>query len=128
MEIKTRPLVVKGGGVRIEIDYRRRRTDEGLRIGVYGGEGADAPEVLRFDCFEKRPHFHYLGPVNRKLERINKKAVPDPVRWTLNRIKKDLSSMFWKAGRRKLGKEINQSAVARALKKSEREIIQLSRG
>ena len=126
MRKEDRQLTVKAGGVRIEMRYRRRGSDRGLSFEVYGGEGDDAPEVLRFDCFEKRPHFHYIGPVNHKLERINKKTVPNPVRWTLRRIKRDLPSLFWKAGHRKLGREIHQSAVARALAKVEKKIIRLS--
>jgi len=59
---------------------------------------------------------------------IDKKTVPDPVRWTLGRIKRELPSMFWKAGHRKLGKEIHQSVLARAVAKVEKEIIRLSQG
>jgi hypothetical protein len=128
MRKENRQLTVKTGGVRIEMEYRHRGSDGGLSFEVYGGEGDDAPEVLRFDCFEKRPHYHYIGPTNHKLERINKKTVPNPVRWTLSRIKKDLPSMFWKAGYRKLGKEIHQTTVARALVKFEKKIIRLSLG
>ena len=36
--------------------------------------------------------------------------------------------MFWKAGHRKLGKEIHQAALARAVAKVEKEIIRLSQG
>ena len=128
MRKKNRQLTVKAGGVCVEMEYVRRGSDRGLSFEVYGGEGDDAPEVLRFDCFERRPHFHYIGPSSHKVERIDKKTVPDPVRWTLGRIKRELPSLFWKAGHRKLGKEIHQSALARALTKVEKEIIRLSQG
>jgi hypothetical protein len=126
MQKEIRQLTVKTGGVRIEMEYRLRGSDGGLSLKVYGGEGDEAPEVLRFDCFERRPHFHYMGRTNRKVERISKKTVPDPLEWTLSRIKGDLPSMFWKAGYRKLSQEIDQPAIARALAKREKEIIRLS--
>ena len=119
-------LTVKAGGVRIEMEYRQRGSDTGLSFEVYGGEEDSAPEVLRFDCFQKRPHFHYLGPNRNRLERIGKETVSDPVRWTLSRLKKDLSSMIWQAGYRKLAKEVNQAALARALSKMEEKILHAS--
>lgn len=61
----------------------------------------------------------------RKIERIDKKTAPDPARWTLERLKGDLSTMLWKAGHRKLSKEINQPALARALAKAEKSILRL---
>jgi len=124
---KDQQLSINAGGVRIEIAYRYRGSDAGLSFEVYGGKENEALEVLRFDCFKKRPHFHSIGPTRNKLERIDKKAAPDPVRWTLSRIKSDLSSMIWKAGHRKLAKEIDQTAVTKAVAKAEKEILRLLR-
>ena len=123
MAKQSRGLILKAGGVRIEVEYRRRGSDAGLSFDVYGGDEDTAPEVLRFDCFEKRPHFHYIGPSKNRLVRIDKKTTPDPVKWTLRQLKKELSSMVWKAGHRKLAEAIDQAAVARAVVKAEKEIL-----
>jgi hypothetical protein len=127
MSKQREPLIVEGGGIRVEIDYSRRGSDAGLRFRVYYGETSNtASELLRFDCFQKRPHFHYLGQGKRKLERIDKKIAPDPVRWTLARIKGDLPSLIWKAGYRKLSKQIDQRALAKALSRAEKGILRLA--
>jgi hypothetical protein len=114
---------VKAGGVRIEIRYRRLGKDSGLSFQVYGGKRENAREVLRFDCFQLRPHFHLIGSGRSKMEQIDKETAPDPVKWTLTRLKKDLRSLILQAGREKLADEIDQSAVASALSKVEKKLI-----
>ena len=126
MSKQLKPLIVEGGGVRVEIDYTRRGSDSGLRFRVYGGDSNEPSELLRFDCFQKRPHFHYFGPGKRKLERIDKKITPCPVPWTIARIKGDLASLVWKAGHRKLSKQIDQRALAKAFARLEEKILQLA--
>ena len=125
----SQPLIINEGGVRVEIEYRRRGSDAGLSFQVYGADRNPNAELLRFDCFQKRPHFHYLeNSRTRRIERIDKKKAPDPVRWTLERLKEDLSSVLWKAGHRKLAKEIDQPALAKALARAEKKILRLARG
>lgn len=118
-----RPLVIEAGGLRIDVHYRHRGQDEGPSFEVY--DSAES-EVLRFDCFKLRPHFHLIGPKREKIERIDKKAL-DPVRWTLQRLKRDLRSFLWKAGHRKLARGVDQAAIARALRKAEGRILELGK-
>ena len=121
-------MVIEAGGVRIEIAYRRRGTDKGLSFEVYGHDGEDS-EMLRFDCFERRPHYHLIKDSGMgKIERLSKETAPDPVRWTLDRLKRDLVSLLRKAGHRKLSTEIRQRAVARAVNKAEKAILRLAQG
>jgi hypothetical protein len=67
MSKQRQPLIVGGGGIRVEIDYSRRGSDAGLRFRVYEETSNTPSELLRFDCFQKRPHFHYFGRGKRKL-------------------------------------------------------------
>jgi hypothetical protein len=126
MKGRNRPIAVEAGGVRIEIQYRRRGKDSGPSFEVYGSNGQQPEEVLRFDCFKLRPHFHLIGSERSKIERIDGKTAPDPVKWTLSRLKRDLKALMQKAGHRKLAEEINQSAVARALSRAEKKIVSLA--
>jgi len=122
-------MVIEAGGVRIEIEYRKQASDAGLSFQVYGPDGDEDSELLRFDCFERRPHYHLMkGSGMGKIERLSRETAPDPVRWTLDRLKCDLATLLWKAGHRKLSKEIRQRAVARAVSKAEKAILRLSRG
>lgn len=123
MKNEIRPMSVKAGGVRIEIQYRRLGKDGGLSFEVYGDEGDRARQVLRFDCFRLRPHFHLIGSGRSKMQQIDQETAPDPVKWTLTRLKKDLRSLILQAGRKKLAEEIDQSAVADALSRAEKKIL-----
>ena len=116
------PISVTAGGVRIEIRHRRLGKDAGLSFEVYGGDEKQAREVLRFDCFKLRPHFHLMGSGRSKIAPIDKETAPDPVKWTLTRLKRDLRSLILQAGHRKLAEEINQAAVASALSRAEKKI------
>lgn len=119
-------MTIEAGGVCVEIEYRRRGTDRGLSFQVHGSDGDEQSEFLRFDCFEKRPHYHLMKHSRTvKIERLSKEIAPDPVRWTLDRLKRDLATFLWKAGHRKLSREINQPALARALGKAEKAILRL---
>jgi hypothetical protein len=126
MKKQNRSMAVEAGGVRIEIQYRRRGKDSGPSFEVYGSDGERLEHVLRFDCFKLRPHFHLIGSKRSKIERIDGKTAPDPVKWTLSRLKRDLRSLIQKAGHWKLAEEINQSAVARALSRAEKKIVSLA--
>ena len=126
MKKRNRPMAVEAGGVRIEIQYRRRGKDSGPSFEVYGNDGELVQHVLRFDCFKLRPHFHLIGSKRSKIERIDGKIAPDPVKWTLGRLKRNLRSLIQKAGHRKLAAQVNQSALAIALSKAEKKIVSLA--
>lgn len=122
-------MVIEAGGVRIEVEYRKQASDAGLSFQVYGPDGDEDSEILRFDCFERRPHYHLIKDSGMgKIERLSKEIAPDPVRWTLERLKRDLAPLLWKAGHRKLSTQIRQRAVARALSKAEKAILRLAQG
>lgn len=46
------------GRFSFDLNYRDFRGDEGLSIRVLGPVSEQAKELLRFDCFEKTPHYH----------------------------------------------------------------------
>ena len=46
------------GRFKFDISYRRMRGDQGLSIRVSGPVDDETRELLRFDCFDNRPHYH----------------------------------------------------------------------
>lgn len=46
------------GRFRFDISYRRMQGDQGLSIRVEGPVDSETRELLRFDCFDNRPHYH----------------------------------------------------------------------
>ena len=61
---------------------------------------ADGLEHLRFDCFEREPHYHYIHQDDRSnvVVRFDDVAEGDPTRWTLERVRSRLPEMLEHAG------------------------------
>jgi hypothetical protein len=72
--------------------------DGGMTLHVLGT--ADGLEHLRFDCFEKEPHYHYIhqDDLSNVVVRFDDIAEGDPVRWTLERVRNRLPEMLEHAG------------------------------
>ena len=86
--------VIDAGAVSIAMSYRKElMPDQGLMIQVYGDVDGKDTEILRFDCFDQDPHYHY-GPENHNIRlHMDKTTVRNPVGWTLRNIKENLPSM-----------------------------------
>ncbi len=120
---------VEVGGVRINVEYRRFGGDRGPAVRVYGDLDGRPVQLLRFDCFENDPHYHYapdvLTDVHRKL---NPQEVPDPVAWTLAQLSGNLVSMIRTAGYDAVADRVDQDAVTNAIPRIEAAIREVSRG
>ena len=118
------PIIIEESGVRIWVDYRNGAGgDAGLTFDVTVGSGDSGARILRFDCFNKTPHYH-IGAAGRDAAHdMKSEGIADPVRWTLEQIKTCLPSMVAQAGYDDLAKTIDQQAIARSLSKVEQEIL-----
>ena len=68
--------------------------DKGLTIRVLGPTASSQQEeVLRFDCFEKQPHYH----VGFSEPPVPIEA-PDPFRWTVEKLRRELGQLLFDAG------------------------------
>jgi len=72
--------------------------DFGASLHVYGAD--DGIEHLRFDCFEKEPHYHYIKADESAnvICRLDDIAESDPIEWTVTRLQKRLPEMLDYAG------------------------------
>ena len=88
--------VVDAGGS----DGARSLDDRGVSIHVFAEVGGERQEVLRFDCFQEDPHYHYVSWSARSNEmlHIDPVADGDPLAWALERIRTRLPQMLERAG------------------------------
>ena len=63
---------------------------------VFGTVGGSERQLLRFDCFEKDPHYHY-DPDGRD-EVLHLDATSDTVSWAAHHIERNLAVMIRLAG------------------------------
>ena len=105
--------VIDAGLVTIALCYRGDiMNDQGICLQVYSDiEGKDT-EVLRFDCFDQAPHYHY-GPDNRNVRLfMDKTTVGNPFGWTMNNLRQNLPSMIRRAGYEELATNLENNPVS----------------
>ncbi len=102
--------------------------DAGASLHVFGA--SDGLEHLRFDCFEKMPHYHYVrqGEQRNQIVQIDDVAV-DPIDWTLLCLRRRLGDMLEYAGAKELAAEVRSDSqtVNKAIDLVSRKIVELSR-
>ena len=108
-------VVFNGGAVDITLEYRELMPDQGLCVQVFGqAEGQDT-EILRFDCFDQLPHYHY-GPANHNIRlNMDKTTVGNPFGWTLDNLRNKLPEMIQRAGYADLAAAVEANPVAESV-------------
>jgi hypothetical protein len=74
--------------------------DRGVSLHVFAEVAGEHQEVLRFDCFQEDPHYHYVCWETRSNEMLHVDPVADgdPLVWALERIRTRLPQMLERAG------------------------------
>jgi hypothetical protein len=72
--------------------------DTGPSLHVF--DKGDSWEYLRFDCFDKEPHYHYISKAERSnlVCRVDEIAEGDPLEWTMRVTRRRLPDMLEYAG------------------------------
>ena len=93
---------IEAGAVTFALQYRALMPDQGVSIQVLGKVRNKSTELLRFDCFDQRPHYHY--DPDGKNERIDLDVTTHgkPLAWTLQQLRTRLAPMLIKAGYEKM--------------------------
>lgn len=115
---------ITAGGVRFLVDYRRAGGDQGPSVRVYGDVDGRPVQLLRFDCFDQDPHYHYDPEGQDDHRKLDRQEVPDPVAWTLAQIAGNLVSMIRTAGYDQVAEEVDAEAVEEAVSEIEAAIRQ----
>ena len=112
--------VIQAGNVKFGLEFRdiEALNDRGLAIHVLSDVAGQEIEILAFDCFENKPHYHY-GPRNKDVQIFwDTTLVPDPLRWTLDRFKEGkLPAMIQRAGYPGVVAEMDTALIASVIEK-----------
>jgi len=106
---------LQASGLCFEVEYRNTRTDRGPSLQVLGDVDGKRVQLLRFDCFEDEPHFHYdpQGKNNRIF--LNKTRVSDPIAWSMDYLRGNFASLIRIAGYGGLADRLDEAALTAAL-------------
>ena len=104
---------IDGGSVEFAMSYRQEiMDDQGLCLQVYAKVDGDDTEILRFDCFDQAPHYHY-GPENHNIRLfMDKTTCGTPFGWTMDNLKNNLSTMVERSGYEDLAAQLKAHPVS----------------
>src|SRR5262249_26805529 len=71
--------------------------------------------LLRFDCFENQPHFHYDPEGKNNQLRMDKSKVSDPITWSMDYLRGNFASLIRIAGYSALADQVDEAALTAAL-------------
>jgi hypothetical protein len=103
------------GGLRFHVAYRQGNTDRGPSLRIYGDVEGKPVQLLRFDCFDHEPHFHYDPEGKNNQLRMDKARVSDPITWTMDYLCGNITSLIRIAGYNALAEELDEEVLTAAL-------------
>jgi len=106
---------MEASGLRFAVDYRSTRTDRGPSLQVLGDVDGKSVQLLRFDCFENEPHFHYDPDGKNNRIFLNKARATDPIAWSVDYLRGNFASLVRIAGYGPLADRLNEEALTAAL-------------
>lgn len=102
---------VELGGLQFRVECRATPDDRGPAIRVFGIVGGEPVQVLRFDCFEDDPHYHYDPTGTNTMFHLDPLTMGSPLEFSLAQISERASDMIAKAGFPALGSAIDTAAI-----------------
>jgi hypothetical protein len=89
--------------------------DQGVCIQVVGNVAGQETELLRFDCFDNHPHYHY-GPANKNVRiMLDSTVAGNPIGWTMAQLRSKLPAMLARAGYEALALQIDPYLLTQTL-------------
>ena len=109
-------LTIGVGELRFNVRYSNVRTgDRGPSLRIYGDVEGKPVQLLRFDCFEHEPHFHYDPDGRNNRIFLNTTRVSDPIAWTIDYLRGNFTSLVRIAGYDKLAEQLDEAALTVSL-------------
>ena len=84
---------IDAGGLSFKVDYRHFGDDRGPSIRVMASVGDEEVQVLRFDCFDNDPHYHYDPTGSNRMFHLDPLTMGDAVAFTLDQLATNTRAM-----------------------------------
>lgn len=106
---------IKAGAVTFALQYRPLMADQGVSIQVMGEAEGEIAEMLRFDCFDQCPHYHYAPNKADVRYDLDKTTAGNPINWTLEQLRTRLPAMLERAGYEQVAQQLDCDLVVEQL-------------
>lgn len=100
---------IESGGLEFVIENRIAGKDGGPAVRVFGKVEGESVQVLRFDCFQNDPHYHYAPTGKNEMHHLKKGD--DNVGWSVEQIRTRIDEMIRTAGYTALADSIDVEAI-----------------
>jgi hypothetical protein len=100
--------------------------DQGVCIQVVGNVDGKETELLRFDCFDNRPHYHYEPEKKNVRVMLDPTVAGNPIRWTMSQLRSRLPAMLAHAGYGDLAVQIDPSSLMQKLPEVEAKACEMA--
>ena len=107
---------IPAGNVDFYVETREGARDGGPSIQVKATIDDSDVQLLRFDCFRGRPHYHYAPTGFGAGYDIDPTLVSDSLAWVITQLGTNLGPMLERAGHPALAETVDPAAVAGALR------------
>ncbi|MGH8060356.1 MAG: DUF7700 domain-containing protein [Candidatus Entotheonellia bacterium] len=111
---------LEASGLRFAVEYRNTRTDRGPSLQVQGEVDGKCVQLLRFDCFDEAPHFHYDPDGKNNRIFLNKARAADPIAWTMDYLTGNVATLVRIAGYGQLADHLDEAALTAAMPRVEK--------
>jgi hypothetical protein len=100
--------------------------DQGVCLQVVGTVDGAERELLRFECFDNHPHYHY-DPANTNVRvMLDPTVTGNPLRWTMTQLRRKLPAMLGRAGYEQIALQIDPSQLLPALDEVEAKACEMA--
>ena len=106
---------IEAGAVTFALQYRTLMPDQGVCIQVAGDVAGEEKELLRFDCFDQNPHYHYAPREMNERHNLDKTTAGNPVGWALKQLRTRLPQMLEHAGYADVANRLDAGLVSSKL-------------
>lgn len=100
--------------------------DQGVCIQVVGDVGGKETELLRFDCFDNHPHYHYAPENGNVRIMLDPTVTGNPLRWTMTQLRSKLPAMLARAGYADLATQIDPYLLTQKLAEVEAKACEMA--
>ncbi len=114
-DTKVGPVTVEAGPIKFDLRYRDLLHDQGISMRVFGQVDGKETELLRFDCFDQTPHYHYAPRAKNERHDMDKTTAGNPLGWALTQLRTNLPAMLKRAGAEEIAKQIDAAEVGKKL-------------
>ena len=119
---------ILAGALVFELEYRDLFHDQGVSIAVKTApKNGIQRELLRFDCFDEAPHYHYDPENKNEMHQLDKTTAGNPIGWVLDQLRTNFHGMLMNANATRIANALDMAEVKKQLSEVETIVRSMAR-